>query len=135
MYQKNRDKFYQAALRHMVEKALAEKHRAFAAEHQSDSDEQLAAYIRSCAGQLHHTPHEGEIFGTPLILERFESWDRAMHLAGLIPNLSKPKQSKFRIVQQETAYQQLHYRENRDKLKQEKAQRASQRKAAQSKGN
>lgn len=124
MYQNNSEKFYQAALRHMVDRALAEKHRTFAQLHWVDTDEELADYIRGCARQLRHTPREGEIYGTPLILERFGSWEQAVRRAGLLPNPSAGKASQFAIVQEELAYQKLHYRENRDKLKKKRAQNA-----------
>lgn len=111
----------------MVQEALEKKHQRFAQLHREDTDEELSAYIRSCARQLRHTPHPGEIYGTPMILERFGSWEQAMRISGLTPNLSKPKRSQFLIVREETAYQKLHYRENRDKILKERAQRNQQR--------
>ena len=44
-------------------KSLSAKHDAFAQEHGQDTDQQLIAYITSCARQLGYAPHQKEIIG------------------------------------------------------------------------
>ena len=56
---------------------------AFAAEHREDTDEELLAYLRGCAGDLGHSPTKAEVPGGTYIKDRFVYWNVALALAGL----------------------------------------------------
>ncbi|WP_298069851.1 hypothetical protein, partial [uncultured Mailhella sp.] len=64
---------------------------AFAAEHREDTDEELLAYLRGCAGDLGHSPTKAEVPGGTYIKDRFVYWNVALALAGLpMPTGVKP---------------------------------------------
>ena len=107
----------------MVEEALQEKEACFVSEHASDTDAQLAAYLRECAAGLGHTPHAKEIVGWQYILARFGTWEKALYMARL-PHPSTPKTpSKFQLVLDEYENQQKIYRQKKADKKQKHQQR------------
>ena len=122
-----RQNIYESTIRRMVQTALDEQEQQFRQQHETDTDEQLLAYLRSCAEQLHHTPWPGEIAGGPLIQNRFGTWPQALALAKLpVPRTANQSKS-FARVQEETERQKELYRQQ----KAEKKQRAAQRRALQ----
>lgn len=62
--------------------------------HETDTDEELLAYIRHCSAELNHTPTECEIIGGTYIRERFGSWGVVLYLAELAfpKGMNPPKQ-------------------------------------------
>ena len=53
-----------------IDRALAHKHIQFALDHQNDSLEQLAAYLRRCADEIGYLPRKCEIIGGGHALRR-----------------------------------------------------------------
>lgn len=74
--------------------ALAERDREWAAEHETDTDEELLDYLPQCAAELGHTPVRREVLGSTYITERFGNWSVALTVAGLyLPKKKRPKQT------------------------------------------
>lgn len=72
--------------------ALAERDRAWAAEHENDTDDQLLDYLRQCAAELGHTPARREVPGGAYIGARFGNWAVALSMAGLpMPKKKRPR--------------------------------------------
>lgn len=123
----SRNAIYDAAIRRMTAQALEEAEAYFAREHDRDTREQLADYLRKCAFELGHTPWPGEIPGGTVIQARFGSWKQALETAGL-PDPEHPNRpEKFRRVREETQRQRVVYRQK----KAQKQQRAKERIKAQ----
>ena len=101
----------------MVTEALKEKEASFASEHASDTDGQLAAYLRKCAGELGYTPHAKEIIGWQYLLTRFGSWERAVCEAGLPLPTTPNTPSAFQLVLEEYQRQQVLYRQKKAEKK------------------
>ena len=124
-----RQNIYEATIRRMVQEALEQQEAEFRQQHQGDSEEQLLAYLRSCAMKLHHTPWPGEIVGGSFLEERFGSWKRAVALARL-PIPRTPNQSKaFARVQEETERQKGIYKQRKAEKKALSAQRRAEQNA------
>ena len=121
-----RQNIYEATIRRMVQAALDEQEQRFRQQHEADTDEQLIAYLCSCAAQLQHTPWPGEIVGGDFIKERFGTWPQALTLAKLpaprTANLSKT----FTRVQEETETQKKVYRQRKAEKKMRSAQKRAQ---------
>ena len=119
----NRQVIYQATIRRMVTEALSEKEERFAAEHSSDTDAQLANYLRQCAAGLGYTPHAKEIVGWQYLLERFGTWEQAIRAARLSLPTTPNTPSKFQLVLDEYEHQQMLYRQRKADKKQKHQQR------------
>ena len=104
-----RNNYYDATIRRMVQESLQRKESSFFAEHGQDSDEALIKYLRESAALLGHTPHEKEILGTELILQRFGSWQEAVARAGLNPPNTPNKPTRFRLYVLEEQAQKTLY--------------------------
>ena len=74
----------QNQLNQRTAKAL-KQHREFANKHQSDSREELLAYVRQCAEELGHTPYPYEVIGSPFLSSQFGGWTNLIQAAGLAP--------------------------------------------------
>ena len=61
-----------------IDRALAHKHIQFALDHQNDSLEQLAAYLRRCADEIGYLPRKCEIIGGEYLDMRFGGWEEAL---------------------------------------------------------
>ena len=61
--------------------ALMAQEQQFIAEHARDTDEQLAALIRTRARELRHSPQALEVTGSLYMTERFGSWEKALAAA------------------------------------------------------
>ena len=112
-----RQNIYEGAIRKMVTQALEAREEEFKTEHASDTDAQLLAYLRLCAGKLQHTPWPGEILGGTVIAERFGSWENALAAANLPRPRSENKMSSFPRVKQEEARQKEIYRQRKAEKK------------------
>ena len=112
-----RQKIYEATIRRMVLQALEEQEQKFRQEHDTDTDEQLLTYLRSCAFRLNHSPWPGEIVGGTVIEERFGSWNRALSLAKLPHPRTANQQKSFIRVQEEVERQKEVYRQRKAEKK------------------
>ena len=112
-----RQNIYEGIIRRMVTQALEEQEEVFRREHETDTDEQLIAYLRQCAVEVNHVPWPGEILGGTVIAERFGSWESALAAA----NLQKPKGLNkpgiFPRVKQEEERQKEIYRQRKAEKK------------------
>ena len=119
----DRQVIYQATIRRMVTESLNKKEECFASEHSSDTDAQLATYLRYCATKLGYTPHAKEIVGWQYILERFGTWEQAIRAARLPLPTTPNTPSKFQLVLDEYEHQQMLYRQRKAEKKQKHQQR------------
>lgn len=101
--------WYEQHIAKRTRDALAEQDRAFAEKHAGDSLDQLAAYLRRCAGHWGKSPAPIEIVGGSYIAERFGDWKDALRAAHLNPIYKNPaieiadaiktkRKSKFRCI-------------------------------------
>lgn len=102
-------KWYQNLIQTRTRQALGEKQEAFVREHQKDTWPQLGNYLRTCAGDLGHTPAQTEVIGGDFLAERFGTWELAIHYAGLPRRHKAPNDSEPFIVKQERKNQELLY--------------------------
>ena len=121
-----RNEIYNSVITRMVQDALKAKHEAFAIDHAQDTTEQLVAYIRLCAQELGHSPHQKEVIGWPMLTERFGSWGNALQAAGLpLPNTPN-KPSQFSLILNEIEEQKQIYRDRQREKKARSQQRMAQ---------
>lgn len=73
---------------------VKEKDEQFIEAHRGDTDEQLLAYLRSCAEKLGHSPTAMEVYGQALLRERFGGWGEVLTKAGLPMPVNSPKKMK-----------------------------------------
>ena len=106
--------WYEQHIAKRTRDALAEQDRAFAEKHAGDSLDQLAAYLRRCAGHWGKSPAPIEIVGGSYIAERFGDWKDALRAAHLNPIYKK----KIQIQQ---------HRSERDAKRAARVERAKQR--------
>ena len=118
-----RQNIYDATIRRMVQDSLDQQEQVFRQQHESDTDEQLLAYLRVCAIRLHHTPWPGEILGGSFIQERFGSWNRALIQAKLPAPRTANQMKSFARIQTETEKQKELYRQKKAEKKLRSQQR------------
>ena len=112
-----RQNIYEATIRRMVQEALEQQELDFQQQHETDTDEQLLAYLRAWAIRKHHTPWPGEIVGGKYIQERFGSWNRALLLARLPAPKTVNQSKSFTRVQEEIQKQKEIYRQRKAERK------------------
>ena len=112
-----RQNIYEATIRRMVQDALEQQEQEFRQQHESDTDEQLLAYLRAWAIRLHHSPWPDEIVGGRFIQERFGSWNRALLLARLPAPKTANQSKSFARVQEEIEKQKEIYRQRKAQKK------------------
>lgn len=112
-----RQNIYEATIRRMVLQALEDREQEFRQAHESDTDEQLLTYLRSCAFRLNHSPWAGEIDGGKMIEQRFGSWNRALSLAKLPSPRTANQPKSFARVQEEVERQKEVYRQRKAEKK------------------
>ena len=108
-----RNKIYEATIKRMISQSLEAQEQEFAFGHGSDSDDELLAYLSSCASVLKHTPWPREIVGGGLIEQRFGTWRNAVLKANLPMPTTPDKPSGFVRYQEETQRQKAMYREKK----------------------
>ena len=118
-----RNNIYEATIKRMVTEALDAQEQEFALHRSGDSDEQLLAYLRYCAGILQHTPWPREIVGGSLIEQRFGTWRNALLKAKLPAPSTPDKVLGFARYQEETERQKVVYRQKKAEKKQKAQQR------------
>lgn len=105
-----KNKIYAGVIRSMVEQSLQRQELEFRQEHETAPDEVLLQYLRQCAAELGHSPHEKEIPGWQLLAERFGSWEQTLSAAQL-PEPSTPKKpSRYKRIEEEYRIQRQIYR-------------------------
>ena len=68
----------QAKLLSAIERKIAYKNIDFIIQHQNDTKDELAAYLKACMDDIGHAPAKVEIIGGDLIEYRFGSWAKAL---------------------------------------------------------
>ena len=83
-----------------IERVIAYKNVQFILEHQSDTLEQLSAYLQSCMEDIGHPPAMVEVIGGEYIQYRFGSWQKAIRTfyGGKITNIKNPPHFKNRKI-------------------------------------
>ena len=120
--------WYEQHIAKRTREALAEQDRTFAEKHAGDSLEQLAAYLRRCAGDRKWSPGPNEIVGGSYIAERFGDWKDALRAAHLNPIYKNPRNKNCGRYQKEKQRQVQLHRVERDAKRAARAERAKQRK-------
>lgn len=120
--------WYEQHIAKRTRDALAEQDRAFAEKHAGDSLDQLAAYLRRCAGHWEKSPAPIEIVGGSYIAERFGDWKDALRAAHLNPIYKNPRNRDCGRYQKEKSIQIQLHRVERDAKRAARAERAKQRK-------
>lgn len=79
-----------------IERVIAYKNVQFIIKHQSDTLEQLSAYLQSCMEDIGHPPAMVEVIGGEYIQYRFGSWQKAIRTfyGGKITNIKTHRISK-----------------------------------------
>ncbi len=83
-----------------IERVIAYKNVQFIIKHQSDTLEQLSAYLQSCMEDIGHPPAMVEVIGGEYIQDRFGSWQKAIRTfyGGKITNIKNPPHFKERKI-------------------------------------
>ena len=119
--------WYKQHIARRTREALDEQDRAFAEKHAGDSLDQLAAYLRRCAGHWGKSPAPIEIVGGSYIAERFGDWKDALRAAHLNPIYKTPRNRNCGRYQKEKSIQIQLHRVERDAKRAARAERAKQR--------
>ena len=77
------DAWFNEKVSKRTKEALQQKNKQFEREHFGATDEEIAAYLRSCAEKLGHTPNEIEVIGGKFISRRFGGWNKAIEFTQL----------------------------------------------------
>ena len=124
-----RHNIYEATIRRMVTQALQAQEEQFRQTHEQDTDEQLLNLIRDWASVHGYTPWPDELEGGSYLKERFGSWEKLIHLAGLTPPTHPHRQQSFRRIMEETERQKELYRRKKAEKKQLAQKRLAERSA------
>ena len=86
-----------------IERVIAYKNVQFILEHQSDTLEQLSAYLQSCMEDIGHPPAPVEVIGADYIIYRFGAWQKAIRTfyGGKITNIKNPPHFRDRKIVQD----------------------------------
>lgn len=108
---------------------------AFVLEHQNDTLNDLAKYLRSCCAACDHTPTRTEVIGGDYIEYRFGSWKKALQAIGVknewVLNAGPRKLENTKLYLDEYAAQKkLHQQEKQQKKEANKRKDAERRKQA-----
>ena len=68
----------QAKLLSAIERKIAYKNIDFIIQHQNDTKDELAAYLKACMEDIGHPPARVEVIGGDFLEYRFESWPKAL---------------------------------------------------------
>ena len=83
----------QAKLISAIERRIAYKNIEFIIQHQNDTKDELAAYLKACMEDIGHPPARGEVIGGDFLEYRFESWPKALrsfYSGSVSANLKNP---------------------------------------------
>lgn len=107
--QPKRNNLYEATIRRMVQESLERKNNEFIQSHSAEPDGLLLDYLKETAEKLGHAPHQREILGSELLVERFGSWEAALTRARLPMPSTPDKLSAFKLYQDEELEQKQVY--------------------------
>lgn len=99
----------------------------FIASHADAPDSVLLKYIRRRTLELGYVPHPFEVTGYKLIIERFGSWEKALHKIGYRYAVGPSKRIKTDRYKKEYLRQEEIFRQEREEKKRIKAERAGNR--------
>lgn len=68
----------QAKLLAAIERKIAYKNIEFIIQHQNDTKDELAIYLKACMDDIGHAPAKVEVIGGDYIEYRFGSWEKAL---------------------------------------------------------
>lgn len=99
----------QAKLLAAIERKIAYKNIEFIIQHQNDTKDELAAYLKACMDDIGHAPAKVEIIGGDLIEYRFGSWAKALGkiYSGPLSTVKYPPAFKDRKIVQDMLRQAL----------------------------
>ena len=83
----------QAKLLSAIERKIAYKNIDFIIQHQNDTKDELAAYLKACMEDIGHPPARVEVIGGDFLEYRFESWPKALrsfYSGSVSANLKNP---------------------------------------------
>ena len=83
----------QAKLLSAIERKIAYKNIDFIIQHQNDTKDELAAYLKACMEDIGHPPARVEVIGGDFLEYRFESWSKALrsfYSGSVSANLKNP---------------------------------------------
>ena len=83
----------QAKLLSAIERKIAYKNIDFIIQHQNDTKDELAAYLKACMEDIGHPPARVEVIGGDFLEYRFESWPtalRSFYSGSVSANLKNP---------------------------------------------
>ena len=115
--------YFERIVRKRAITALTEKEAQFREEHTKDTQEELAAYVLTCAERLGHSPTAREVIGGKYIAERFESWEAVLRAAGLTRPHRAPNYENRMIFRQEIELQKKKFAEGKKTARQEREAR------------
>lgn len=136
------DKSLENALHRIVKQrtlsALSMKNVAFVLEHQNDTLDELAKYLRTCRMEFDHAPTRSEVIGGDFIEYRFGSWKKALLAIGVKSEWAlnawprKLEETKL-YLDEYAAQKQLHQQEKQQKKEKNKRKEENRRKQAEAK--
>ena len=83
----------QAKLLAAIERKIAYKNIEFIIQHQNDTKDELAIYLKACMEDIGHPPARVEVIGGDFLEYRFESWPKALrsfYSGSVSANLKNP---------------------------------------------
>ena len=83
----------QAKLLAAIERKIAYKNIEFIIQHQNDTKDELAIYLKACMEDIGHPPAREEVIGGDFLEYRFESWPKALrsfYSGSVSANLKNP---------------------------------------------
>ena len=83
----------QAKLLAAIERKIAYKNIDFIIQHQNDTKDELAIYLKACMEDIGHPPARVEVIGGDFLEYRFESWSKALrsfYSGSVSANLKNP---------------------------------------------
>ena len=109
-------RWYDTTMEKRTREAIRQKILDYEAEHENDTDNMLLNAIRDRAKELGYVPYPAECVAYKLIIRRFGSWDKALHLAHLGQPYGARRLRETNLYRQEYRNQQkLHRREKEQK--------------------
>lgn len=99
----------QAKLLAAIERKIAYKNIEFIIQHQNDTKDELAIYLKACMDDIGHAPAKMEVIGGDYIEYRFGSWEKALGIiySGPLSTIKYPPAFKDRKIVQDMLRQAL----------------------------
>ena len=99
----------QAKLLAAIERKIAYKNIDFISQHQNETKDELAIYLKACMDDIGHAPAKVEVIGGDYIEYRFGSWEKALGriYSGPLSTIKYPPAFKDRKIVQDMLRQAL----------------------------